>query len=51
MVQTLWNLNQTEHGFDAERVLTMRIAPGLPSGIDRSKPVRASRTLPSVFRT
>lgn len=38
MVQTLWNLNQKEHGFDAERILTVRVAPGLPSGVDRSKP-------------
>jgi putative ABC transport system permease protein len=38
MVQTLWNLNQKEHGFDAERVLTVRVAPGLPSGVDRGKP-------------
>lgn len=38
MVQTLWNLNQKEHGFAAERVLTVRIAPGLPSAVDRRKP-------------
>jgi putative ABC transport system permease protein len=37
MVQTLWNLHRKERGFDAERLLTMRVAPGLPQGIDRSQ--------------
>jgi hypothetical protein len=38
LVQTLWNLNGKERGFDAERLLTVRVSPGLPSGLDRSKP-------------
>lgn len=30
LAQTLWNLNRKERGFDAERLLTVRVAPGLP---------------------
>ena len=51
MVQTLWNLNQKEHGFDTERVLTMRVAPGLPSGVDRSKPAAGQSYFAEFFRT
>jgi len=37
LVQTLWNLNRKETGFDADRLLTVRVAPGLPQGVDRTK--------------
>jgi putative ABC transport system permease protein len=32
-VQTLWNLSARDRGFDADRVLTVRVAPGLPTGL------------------
>ena len=38
LVQTLWNLNHREAGFDAQRLLTVRVSPGLPQGLDRSTP-------------
>lgn len=34
-VQTLWNLSTQDRGFDADRLLAVRVAPGLPSGLDR----------------
>jgi predicted permease len=38
--QTLWNLRTQDNGFDADRLLTVRVNPGLPRDLDRSK-VRA----------
>jgi predicted permease len=37
LVQTLWNLHRTDRGFDAARLLTVRVSPGVPSGLDRTK--------------
>jgi predicted permease len=37
LAQTLWNLNRKDTGFNAERLLTVRVSPGLPRGLDRSK--------------
>jgi predicted permease len=34
-VQTLWNLSTRDRGFDADRLLAVRVAPGLPPGLDR----------------
>ena len=36
LVQTLWNLSTKERGFQADRLLTVRVAPGLPPGLDRT---------------
>jgi predicted permease len=38
LVQTLWHLSQKERGFDAGQLLTVRVSPGLPPGLDRSRP-------------
>jgi putative ABC transport system permease protein len=35
-VQTLWNLSAQERGFDADRLLTVRVSPGLPPDLDRN---------------
>jgi putative ABC transport system permease protein len=32
--QTLWNLSVQDNGFDANRTLTLRVAPGLPPEVD-----------------
>ena len=34
-VQTLWNLGARDRGFDADRLLTVRVSPGLPPDVDR----------------
>jgi putative ABC transport system permease protein len=34
-VQTLWNLSAQDRGFDADRLLAVRVAPGLPPNVDR----------------
>jgi putative ABC transport system permease protein len=34
-VQTLWNLSTQDRGFDADRLLAVRVAPGLPSNLER----------------
>lgn len=34
-VQTLWNLSTQDRGFDADRLLAVRVAPGLPSTLER----------------
>ena len=36
LVQTLWNLSAQDRGFDADRLLTTRVSPGLPPDLDRS---------------
>ncbi|MPZ20265.1 MAG: FtsX-like permease family protein [Luteitalea sp.] len=33
--QTLWNLSAQDRGFDADRLLTVRVSPGLPAEIDQ----------------
>ncbi|MDO8834845.1 MAG: FtsX-like permease family protein [Vicinamibacterales bacterium] len=38
LAQTFWNLDRRERGFEAERLLTLRVSPGLPSGLGRAKP-------------
>jgi predicted permease len=34
-VQTLWNMSTQDRGFDADRLLAVRVAPGLPSNLER----------------
>jgi predicted permease len=36
LAQTLWNLTVLDKGFDQDRMLTFRVAPGLPRDLDRS---------------
>jgi predicted permease len=36
LAQTLWNLTVLDKGFDQDRLLTFRVAPGLPRDLDRS---------------
>ena len=33
-VQTLWNINAQDRGFDADRLLAVRVAPGLPPNLE-----------------
>ena len=40
--RTLWNLTVLDKGFDQDRMLTLRVAPGLPPDLDRSNPKAAS---------
>ena len=37
LVQTLWNLSAQDRGFDADRLLTVRVSPGLPRDLDRTR--------------
>ncbi len=34
-VQTLWNLSAQDRGFDADRLLAVRVTPGVPPDVDR----------------
>jgi putative ABC transport system permease protein len=47
-VQTLWNLSAKDRGFDADRLLTVRVSPGLPPEIDR-RAFRAGSTFYAQF--
>jgi len=47
-VQTLWNLSTQDRGFDADRLLTARVSPGLPAELDRSNR-RAGPTFFALF--
>jgi putative ABC transport system permease protein len=33
--QTLWNLTARDKGFDPDRMMTVRVSPGIPAGLDR----------------
>ena len=35
LVQTVWNLSRQDTGFDADRLLTVRVNPGIPPEMDR----------------
>jgi putative ABC transport system permease protein len=48
LVQTLWNLNAQDKGFDADRLLTVRVTPGLPPDLDR-RDFRAGSTFFALF--
>ena len=47
-VQTLWNLSAQDKGFDADRLLTVRVSPGLPPDLDR-RDFRAGSTFFALF--
>jgi predicted permease len=49
LVQTLWNLSTKNRGFEADRLLTVRVAPGSPRDIDRSDRQANSRYLTALF--
>jgi predicted permease len=36
LVQTLWNLSSKDRGFEADRLLTVRVSPGVPRDLDRT---------------
>jgi putative ABC transport system permease protein len=36
LVQTLWNLSTKDRGFEADRLLTVRVSPGPPRDLDRT---------------
>ena len=36
LVQTLWILTTKDHGFEADRLLTVRVSPGTPRDLDRT---------------
>ena len=36
LVQTLWNLSTTDRGFEADRLLTVRVSPAVPRTLDRT---------------
>jgi len=47
--QTLWNLSARDRGFDADRLLTVRVYPGLPPDLDRNDPRAGSRFFALFF--
>jgi predicted permease len=47
LAQTLWNLSARDRGFDADRVLTMRVNAPPPPNLDRRQP----RTAATYFST
>jgi putative ABC transport system permease protein len=49
LVQTLWNLSTKDRGFEADRLLTVRVAPGAPRDIDRSDRRADSRYFTAFF--
>jgi predicted permease len=48
-VQTLWSLSAQDRGFDADRLLTVRVSPGLPLDIDRRNPRAGSAFFARFF--
>jgi predicted permease len=49
LAQTLWNLSARDRGFDADRLLTARVAPLQPPGLDRRDPSRPGPTFFAAF--
>jgi len=49
LAQTLWNLSAQDRGFDAERLLTVRVSPGLPPDLDQSDRKAGSKYFASFF--
>jgi predicted permease len=47
--QTLRNLSVEDKGFEADRVLTVRVAPGLPSDLDTRDPKAGSKFFAAFF--
>jgi putative ABC transport system permease protein len=48
-MQTLWNLSAQDRGFDADRLLTVRVSTGLPPDLDRSERRAGSRFFAVFF--
>ena len=49
LVQTFWNLSAKDRGFHADRVLTVRVAPGLPPGLDQKDPRAGEKYFATFF--
>jgi putative ABC transport system permease protein len=49
LVQTLWNLSTKDRGFQADRLLTVRVSPGTPRDLDRTDRRADSRYFASFF--
>jgi predicted permease len=49
LVQTVWNLSVKERGFQADRLLTVRVAPGLPPGLDPKDPRAGDKYFATFF--
>ena len=49
LVQTLWNLTTKDRGFDADRLLTVRVSPGTPRDLDRTDRRADSRYFSMFF--
>jgi putative ABC transport system permease protein len=49
LVQTLWILTTKDHGFEADRLLTVRVSPGTPRALDRSDRRADSRYFAGFF--
>ena len=49
LVQTLWNLSTKDRGFEADRLLTVRVSPGTPRDLDRTDRRADSRYFASFF--
>jgi predicted permease len=49
LVQTLWNLSTKERGFEADRLLTVRVSPGAPRDLDRADRRAPSRYFAAFF--
>jgi predicted permease len=49
LVQTLWILTTKDHGFEADRLLTVRVSPGTPRDLDRTDRRAASRYFAAFF--
>ena len=49
LVQTLWNLSTKDRGFEADRLLTVRVSPGAPRDLDRTDRRADSRYFAMFF--
>jgi putative ABC transport system permease protein len=49
LVQTLWNLSTKDRGFEADRLLTVRVSPGVPRDLDRTDRKADSRYFATFF--
>ena len=49
LVQTLWNLGTKDRGFEADRLLTVRVSPGTPRDLDRTDRRAPSRYFATFF--
>src|SRR5688572_29599639 len=49
LVQTFWNLSMKDRGFEADRLLTVRVSPGTPRDINRTDRRADSRYFATFF--